>query len=149
MFNPPITPVDLHAGYADVSALLTILADPAAHKQRLDQLIEQENSVKAQIAALNEMADDTRRQNSAAQAATIVADRRKLALDQREAALDERAATLDQAENLRSDTALRRREAAVTAREEAAGKETQRLAALRATTEAKAERIKNLAGEIA
>jgi hypothetical protein len=140
--------VDPHAGYADVSALLTILADPEKTKARLDELVAQENAVKEQIAALNEMADDTRRQNSAAQAATIVADRRKLALDAREAALDERASTLDQAENLRSDTALRRREAAVTAREEAAAKETQRLAALKADYEGKAAKIKNLAGAL-
>jgi F0F1-type ATP synthase epsilon subunit len=68
MLNPPITPIDLSGGYADVSALLTILADPAAHKARLDELIAQETAAKEQIAALNDMAADTRRLHSAAEA---------------------------------------------------------------------------------
>jgi hypothetical protein len=138
----PIT-TDPHLGAAD--ALLKILADPATHKARLDELVAQEKSAKEQIAALNEMAGDTRRQNSAAQAATIVANNRKIALDKREAELDERAQSLDQVELVRGDAALKRREAAVSARENAVKAEAERLAAIKIDYETKVGKIQHLA----
>jgi hypothetical protein len=52
-------------------------------------------------------------------------------------------------ENFKSDASLKRREAAVTAREDKATQNEQRLAALKTDVEGKANRIKNLAGEIA
>jgi hypothetical protein len=146
MFNPPIT--DLHGGYADVSALLTILADPEKTKQRLDELIAQETATKEQIAALNDMAADTRRLHSTAAATNIVSDNRKTALDAREAELDARAKSLESTE-ARSDAALRRREAAVQQREAAAKQEAERLATIRTDLETKIARIKKLQEESA
>jgi hypothetical protein len=146
MFNPPIT--DLH-GASDLAALLALLADPVKTKARLDELVAQEAATKEQIATLNGMAADTRRLNSAAQAANIVSDNRKTALDARAAELDARAETLEQAEATRSEAALRRREAAVTAREGALAREVERLAASRAEFETKVARIKKLQEESA
>jgi hypothetical protein len=146
--NAPFVPDDLQSSYADAFALLKILADPAAHKQRLDELVAQENSAREQIAALNEMAADTRRKNSAAEALTIVLTNRKTALDTREGELDTRAKSLEQSETKKSDAALQRREKAVQAREDAATLEAERLAAMRADLEAKHGRIKNLAGAL-
>jgi DNA repair exonuclease SbcCD ATPase subunit len=142
MFNPPIT--DLHGGYDDLSRLLAIIKDPDTHKKRLDELIAQEAATKKQIAALNEMADETRRLNTAAQATTIVLNNRKTALDAREAELAERAKNLELSEATRSDAALRRREAAVQTREAAATREADRLAAIRTDLETKLEKIKRL-----
>jgi len=140
--NAPFTPVDPQSSPAD--ALLKILADPVAHKARLDELIVQETAAKEQIATLNAMAADTRRLHSAAEAQNIVSNNRKAALDAREAELDERAKSLEQTEAKRSEAALRRRENAVQAREEAATREAERLAVLRSEYEAKHARIKDL-----
>jgi hypothetical protein len=139
----PINPAD-HGAYTDVAVLLKILSDPAKHKSRLDELIAQENAAKEQIAALNAMAADTRRQNSAAAALTIVLNNRKTALDEREAALDEKAKHLD----LGSAASLKRRETAVHAREEAATREEARLAAIRTELDGKHKKIQNLAGAL-
>lgn len=144
MFNPPITPVDLHGAYDDLSRLLAILADPAAHRQRLDELVAQENTTKAEIATLNAMAAETRRLHSTAQATNIVSDNRKTALDAREAEIEQRTNQLELAESARSEAALRRRENAVQAREEAAAREAERLAAIRKDYEARLGKIKNL-----
>ena len=146
--NAPFVPDDLQSGYADAFALLKILADPAAHKQRLDELVAQENATNEQIAALNEMAADTRRLNTAAQATTIVLNNRKTALDTREAEIDTRAQALELTEATRSHKALQRREAAVQAREEAATREDRRLTAMRTDYEGKLGKIKNLAGDL-
>jgi hypothetical protein len=125
--------------------LLAILSDPVAHKTRLEELIAQEKAAKEQIAAMNEMAGDTRRLHSAAQAATIVAANRKAALDAREAELDARAQSLDQVELVRGDAALKRRESAVTARENAVKAEAERLAAIKIDYEGKVGKIQHLA----
>jgi hypothetical protein len=146
MFNPPIT--DLHGGYADVSALLTILADPATHKARLDELVAQENATKEQIAALNAMAADTRRLHSAAEATNIVSSNRKTALDTREAELNTRAQALELTEGTRSHQALQRREAACQAREEALAREEKRLATVKTDLESKHASIKSLADNL-
>jgi hypothetical protein len=142
--NAPSSPItNLHGNGAD--ELLAILADPVLHKARLDELIVQEKAAKEQIAALNEMAGDTRRLHTAAQAATIVSNNRKTALDAREAELDERAKSLEQLELTRSDKALRSREAAVKAREAAVKREAERLAAIKTDLEGKHASIKGLA----
>jgi hypothetical protein len=139
--NAPFTPVD---NYADLGALLRLLVDPVATQQRLDELIAQQTATKAEIATLNEMAADTRRLHSAAEAMNIVLTNRKTALDAQAAALDARAETLEQSESARSDAALRRREAAVLAREQGATREADRLAALRTDYEGRLAKIKNL-----
>jgi hypothetical protein len=146
MFNPPIQ--DLRGASADLAALLALLVDPAATKQRLDELIAQETATREQIAALNAMAADTRRLHSAAEATNIVSSNRKTALDTREAELDTRAATLELTEATRSHKALQRRENAVQAREEMATREAERLAVLRSEYEAKHAKIKGLAGAL-
>ena len=143
--NAPFVPDDLQSGYADAFALLKILADPAAHKQRLDELVAQENAAKEQIAALNDMATDTRRLHSAAEAQNIVSNNRKTALDAREADLDTRTQALELTEGTRSHKALLRREAAVQAREEAAVREDKRLAAVKTDLEGKHASLKALA----
>jgi hypothetical protein len=139
----PITVTDLH------DALLTILADPDKHKQRLDELMAQEKAARDEINALNGMAAITRRRSSEAEAAMIVATNRKAALDAREAEIEERTKNLDSIEARRADTALQRREAAVTAREEAATREAERLAASRAEFETKVAKFKKLHAESA
>jgi hypothetical protein len=141
-FNTPIHP---DGGYSDVAALLTILTDPAKHKQRLDELLAQENAAKEQIATLNEMAADTRRMHSAAEAANIVSNNRKTALDAREAELDERAKRIERSETRKSDEALQRRENAVTVRENLVTQEEARIAVSRADLDEKHSKIKFLA----
>ena len=79
--NAPFTPVDPHGAYDDVSALLAVIKDPDTHKKRLDELIAQEAAACGAIAALNKMADETRRPNTTAQAEVIVLSNRKTALD--------------------------------------------------------------------
>jgi hypothetical protein len=139
--NAPFTPVDSH------DALLKILADPAAHRQRLDELRAAEKSALDEITALNGMATITRRRSSEAEAAMIVAANRKTALDAREAEIEERTKNLESIEARRADTALQRRESAVTAREEAATREAERLAASRAEFETKIAKFKKLHAE--
>jgi hypothetical protein len=147
--NAPPFASDLPGAYADgVYALLAVVADPAAHKARLDQLIAQETATKEQIAALNDMSASTRRQNSAAEALTIVLNRRKEALDTREAECDERAKALEQHEGKLSAASLQKRENAVLVRENASKAEAERLAVLRSEYEAKHAKIKGLAGAL-
>ena len=147
--NAPFSP-DLRDAYADgVYALLRVVADPATHKARLDELIAQENAAKEQIAALNDMAASTRRQNSAAEALTIVLNKRKAVIEARETELDTRAQALELTEATRSHKALQRREAACQAREEALAREERRLAALMADHNAKAGKLKDFAGTLA
>jgi len=141
------TPVDLNVG-TDLSALLQLLVDPAKTKARLDELIAQEKAAKDQIAALNEMAADTRRLHTSAEAANIVSNNRKTALDAREADLDTRAQALELTEGTRSHKALQRREAAVQAREEAVAREEKRLTALEADCKNRLDKIKNFAGNL-
>jgi chromosome segregation ATPase len=140
MFNPPIS--DLHDSYAHVARLLAVISDPAKHAQRLDELVAQQKAIDEKTAALNDMAADTRRQNSAASATTIVLNNRKTALDAREAELDERAKTLENMDRVRSDEALQKREDAVQAREKMATREEERLAAIRADLEQRIAKIK-------
>jgi len=140
---------DLHGAYADgVYALLTVVADPATHKARLDELIAQENAAKEQIAALNEMAADTRRMNTAAQAATIVLNKRKTALDEREAALNERAKSLEQHEGKVSAASLQRRENLVAAREVSVQAREQAAARQAEQLDAKHARIRDLSANL-
>jgi hypothetical protein len=141
MLNPPISPIDLSAGYRDVSALLTILADPVQHKARLDELIAREAAAQASIKELHDMEAETRRLNSSAQARNIVVGNREKELDAREAALDERAEQLSKSESTRSDAALRRREDAVFSRENINKVEAERLAAVRKDYEAKLAKL--------
>jgi hypothetical protein len=142
MFNPPIT--DLHSAFDDLTRLLAIIADPAAHRQRLQELIAQTEAAKEQIEALNKMAGETRRLHSTAQATNIVADNRTKALDAREAEIEQRASQLEQSESTRSDAALRRRESAVESRENAVKAESFRLAGMRTDLEAKLGKIRGL-----
>jgi hypothetical protein len=147
MFNPPIS--HLHDGYADVSALLQILADPVKTKQRLDELVAQEKAVDEKIASHNELVAETRGMHSAAEATNIVLNNRKTALDAREAEIELKAQALTDAETMKSDAALGRRERAVAAREESASREADRLAALRTEYESKIARFKKLHQESA
>jgi peptidoglycan hydrolase CwlO-like protein len=142
------TPIDLHGGYDVLTTLLAVIKDPDAHKARLDEQIAQQKAIDDKIAALNEMSANTRRLNTAAEDLTIVLNKRKTALDAREAELDKRKAELDERTkhlDLHSTPALQRRENAVAAREEAAVRETERLAAMRTDYEGKHARIKGLA----
>jgi hypothetical protein len=141
---------DLHGSYADgVYALLQVLANPDQHRARLDELIAQEKAATEQIAKLNDMASETRRLHSAAQATNIVSDNRKKALDAREgeigAELDQRRKVLEQDEAKRSDAALRGREFALSAGEEALKREETRVSALRIEYEAKLAKLSHLA----
>jgi len=139
---------DLRGASADLAALLALLVSPAATKQRLDELVAQENATREQIAALNDMAADTRRMNTAAQAATIVLNNRKTALDAREAEIKQLEAT-------GSEAAMRRREAAAAAKEKAAAvkenaveRREAAVAKREAEIEAKHRSIKGLADTI-
>ena len=147
MFNPPITDLH-HASTEALLALLAVIKDPDTHKKRLDQLIAQEAATKEQIAALNEMAGETRRLHTEAAATTIVLNNRKTALDAREAELAERAKNLELSEATRSDAALRRREAAVQTREAAVTREAERLAAIKTDLEGKHAKVKDLVGAL-
>jgi hypothetical protein len=145
--NAPFTP-DLRGPSADLGDLLALLVSPAATKQRLDELVAQENAAKEQIAALNEMAADTRRLHATAEALTIVLSNRKAALDTRALELDTRAQALELTEATRSHKALQRREAAVQSREEVVAREEKRLATVKTDLEGKHDKIKNLAGTL-
>lgn len=84
-----ISPIESAAD--QLYALLAVIADPAAHKARLDELVEKEKAAAARIAELNDMASETRRLHSTAQATNIVSDNKKAALEAREAELAQRA----------------------------------------------------------
>jgi DNA repair exonuclease SbcCD ATPase subunit len=147
--NAPFTPVDPHSSHADVTAaLLKIISDPAAHKQRLDELTAKQAEVSKQTEALNKLTADTRGTHSAAAAATIVANNRKTALDAREAEIEERAKNLDQNEAKLSAASLQRRENLVTSREQKVAREAERLAAIRTEYEGKLAKLKELAGAL-
>jgi hypothetical protein len=120
--NAPITPIDLSDGYTDLSALLKILADPAAHKAKLDELIGAEASAKERIAELHAMEADTRRLHNTAQATNIVLQRREAAVSAREAEAEEARPILASLQKRESaadakENAVARREAAVAKRE--------------------------------
>ncbi len=146
--SAPFTPIDLSAGYADVSALLQLLVDPLKSQARLDELIAADASAKQRIAEADAREAETRRLLNTAKATNIVSENRKTALDAREAELDARAGQLEQSESTRSDAALRRRENLVEARENAAKAEADRLSAMRKDYEAKLGKIKNLTSSL-
>jgi hypothetical protein len=133
------------AGADEVLSLLAVISDPKKHAQRLDELVAQEKATDEKIAVLNEMAADTRRLHSAAEALTIVLNKRKTALDTREAELNTRAQALELTEATRSHEALQRREAACQAREEAVTQEERRLATAKVDLESKQASIRGLA----
>lgn len=85
--------------------LLAVIADPVAHKARLDELVAQETKNQGTITTLHEMANETVRLNNTAKATNIVADNLKAALDAREAEIDERARQLDLATSALKKTA--------------------------------------------
>jgi len=148
MLHSTIPPI-ADDGYAALLKILAdILDDPEKHRQRLEELRAQEKATRDEINALNSMAAITRRRSSEAEAAMIAATNRKTALDKREEELEERAKNLESIEARRSDRALQLREDAVTAREETATREAERLAAMRKDYEDKLARIKNLAGAL-
>jgi cell division protein FtsB len=146
MFNPPIS--DLHTSFDDVSRLLALIADPAAHRARLEELVKQEAATKAEIAALNAMKSETLRLHQTAQATNIVADRRIAALDAREAEIEQRAEQLQRSEVTKSDEGLRRRESMVEAREKAARAEAESLAATRKELDAKLVKFRNFSSSL-
>jgi hypothetical protein len=146
--NAPYTPVDLHSAFDDVTLLLAIIADPEAHRQRLKELVAQENKTKAEIETLNAMASETKRLHGTAQAVNIVCDRRLAAIEERESELDARAQSLDNSEAMKSAAAVQRRELAVEAREKAAKAESDRLAAMRTDLERRLAKIKNFSSSL-
>jgi predicted nucleic acid-binding Zn-ribbon protein len=153
-----IDPVD------HVHALLAVMADPAKHKTRLDELVEHQKAVDEKIATHNELIAKTKGMHSAAEAANIVANNRKSALDQREAEIRTREEQLAadiakhneaqkqlgteirkrEAAAAAKETSVLERENALSAREEAAKQEADRLAALRTEYEAKIKKLKEL-----
>src|SRR6476646_5896640 len=102
-FNPPVT--DLHSAFDDVSKLLAIIADPALHRQRLEELVTRENATKERIAELHAMQAETVRLNGTAKAFNSGCDRRLAAIEEREAELDQRAEQLQRSEATKSETA--------------------------------------------
>ena len=147
-FNPPNSPIDLSAGYADVSALLQLLVDPVKTKARLDELIAAEAAAKERLAEANAREADTKRLHTTAAATNIVSENRKAALDAREAELEQRAEQLEQSEATRSDAALRRRESAVESREAAVKAELDRVAAMRKDYEARLAKLKTFSSTL-
>src|SRR6478735_9047104 len=139
-FNPPVT--DLHSAFDDVSKLLAIIADPALHRARLEELVKQEAATKAAIAELNDMKSETFRLHGTAKATNIVSDNRA-ALDKREVELDKREVAVDQSEARLSDASLKRREDAADAKEEALRRQAERLEATRKELNARVVKINN------
>jgi len=142
--SAPITPIDLSGGWADVSALLQLLKDPAASQQKLDELVAQENATKDRIAELHAMEAETLRLHNTAKATNIVSENRKAALDARETEIEQRATQLEQSESRHSAASLQRRENLIEARENAVKAETERLAVLRKDYEAKLGKLKTV-----
>src|SRR5258707_14013613 len=101
--------IPLASAADDLNLLLRVVADPATHKARLDELVAHQKAVDEKIAALNEMAGDTRRLPSAAEAAGIVSNNRKGALDDREADLDHPAKQVGTAQARKRASGLHRR----------------------------------------
>ena len=137
--NAPFTPVD---NYADLGALLRLLVDPAATKQRLDELVAQQEATKAEIATLNAMAADTRRLNTTAQATTIVLQRREAAFSAREAEADDREAKIAQVEGTQSEAARRHRDNAAEAKENAVARREAAVAKREAAVEKREAKIR-------
>jgi hypothetical protein len=142
-FNPPNNPIDLSAGYADMSALLQLLADPVKTKARLDELIAAEAAAKERLAEANAMAAETRRLHSTAAATNIVAERREAAAAKREEELDQRAQKLETVEARASAASMRAQQSAVEAAALANKREAERLAAMRTELDAGLAKIKN------
>jgi hypothetical protein len=111
--NAPFTPVDSHNAFDEWSRLLAVMADPATHKKRLEELNAAEVAAKERIAELHAMQAETVRLNTTAKATNIVADNRIKAVEAREAEADAREARLD----TKGDAALGRRESAAEAKE--------------------------------
>jgi hypothetical protein len=143
--NAPFTPVD---SFAFANALVMIIADPAKHKARLDELKAQEKAVEEKIEMLDAMKAETPRLHSTAVATNIVADNRNKALDVREAEIEQRLEALARSEATKSDSALQRREIAVEARENAARAEAERLAATRKELDARLAKIKTFSSTL-
>jgi uncharacterized protein (DUF342 family) len=131
----------------DFHSLLRVIADPATHKARLDELVEHQKAVDEKIAAHEELIAKTRGMHSKAEATNIVLENRKAALDARESEIELKAQALATAETLRSDAALGRRERAVAAREEAAKREADRLATLKVEYEGKIKKLAHALNE--
>ena len=151
--NSPFTPVGLrgdnaHVASGDVSALLTLLADPAAAKARLEELVAEKNAALDAATAV----DAARKQAAAdrSEAIKAVAEHKHLAakhtareteLDAREVELNERAKNIDHA----SAASVKQREGLVLLREQAMEREEKRLAAVKTDLEGKHAKIKDLA----
>jgi hypothetical protein len=138
-FNPPNNPIDLSGGYTAVSALLQLLVDPVASKQRLDEHIAAEAAAKERIEVANKMTDEARRLLSTAQATNIVSDRQKAALEKLKAELEQKADQLGTREA---------RCRATEAKEAALNREKETVAAMRKDYENKLAQIQNLAGNL-
>ena len=147
--NAPITSIDLSSGRSDVFALLKILADPAAYKAKLDELIAREDSAKERIAEADAREADTKRLHSTAVATNIVSDRQKATLEKLQAELDDRAQQIEQSEARHSAAELQRRERAADAQEEALKNEAARLSAMRRDLESQLAEIKTLTSRLA
>jgi predicted nucleic acid-binding Zn-ribbon protein len=152
------------AGADEVHSLLAVIADPVTHKARLAELLAQEKATAERIAAHDELMAKTRGLNSAAEAATIVANNRKAALDAREAEIRARenqlAANIAQhneakkqlgaeirqreAAALLKENSVIERENALSEREQTAKREADRLSALKTGYEAKIKKLREL-----
>jgi hypothetical protein len=144
--NAPIS--DLRSACDDLLRLLAVVADPAKHKARVDELIAREAAAKASIVELHAMEGETRRLHNTARATDIVSNNRAAALDAREAEIEDRASRLELSESTKSDASLRRREAMVESRENACKTESDRLAAMRRDLEGRLIKIKNLTNSL-
>lgn len=146
----PTTNQTISDEFLALLALLAVIKDPDTHKKRLDELIAQEAAAKEQIAALNEMAGETRRLNSAAQATTIVLNNRKTALDAREAEIAESAKNHDLAvaahksDVHQASQKLSQREAELTRREAALQSRETRVKEMEAETKAALDQAETL-----
>jgi hypothetical protein len=140
--------MDFRTSFDDVTLLLSIIADPAAHRQRLAELVTQEKATKERIAELHAMEAETVRLNGTAKAVNIVCDRRLAAIEQREADADARAEQLEKAESTRTDANLRRRENAVEAREASVRAESDRLAGMRKDYDARLAKIRTFSSTL-
>ena len=123
---------------------MKILADPATHKARLDELVAREAAAKASIVELNAMAAETKRLHNTAQATNIVADNRVKAIEVREAELDQKAEQLQRSEATKSDASLSRREAAADAKENALARREAAVAKREADADASFAKIKTI-----
>jgi len=141
-FNPPNNPIDLSGGYAYVSALLQLMANPVAAKARLDEHRAAETAAKERIAEADKREAETRRLHQTAVATNIVADNRIKALDAREAELSEWANRLESSEATKGDAGMRRRESAAAALENAVARREAAVAKREAAVEKREAKIR-------